>query len=218
MGRWILIGLLIVLALVTLIALVVTQIENAQDAKNRSHLSSATTGRVAMVSTAIVVFSRSGNTGVLSDHIAQQTAGHVYEITADSYQLGIPGWINALKDARSNVADISPSHIDLEPYDTVYLGSPIWLYSPAPPIWQFVKNNDFTGKNVVLFNTFNSKFKQQYIDDFAKLVFAKGAKSFKHRYVKRGRMGDQISQQQMLKEFDAQSNEVKQVGHVYVNH
>ncbi|ABO23846.1 flavodoxin [Shewanella loihica] len=218
MGRWILIGLLIALALVTLIALVVTRIENAQYTKNRSHLSSTPTGRAAKVNTVIVVFSRSGNTGVLADHIALQTAGHVYEISAESYQLGISGWINALKDARSNVADITPSHIDLEPYDTVFLGSPIWLYSPAPPIWQFVKDNDFTGKNVVLFNTFNSKFKQQYIDDFAKLVFAKGAKSFKHRYVKRGRMGDQISQQQMLKEFDAQSTEVKQVGHVYVNH
>lgn len=83
------------------------------------------------------------------------------------------------------------------------MGSSIWLYSPAPPIWQFAKDQDFSGKDVVLFNTFNSKFEQRYIDDFKSLVMANGAKSFKHRYVNRGRMGNQLTTEQMLEAFDS---------------
>ncbi|EGQ9061395.1 hypothetical protein BBM19_16170 [Vibrio parahaemolyticus] len=202
MFRWTLIVLFILFVLLMVVALVVTQIENSQYRKHKQkqqHLQHSLTDESK---TAIVVFSRSGNTATLSEHIANKTNGHVYEIFAKSYALGIPGWISALKDARSNVAEIVPQHIDLSSYDTVYLGSPIWLYSPAPPIWQFVKDNDLTNKRVILFNSFNSKFEQHFIDEFAALVRAKGATSFEHQYVKRGRMGDQLSTNEMLAAFD----------------
>jgi len=68
------------------------------------------------------------------------------------------GWVNAMRDAKRHEAVISPLTVDLSGHDVVYLGSPIWLYSPAPPIWEFVKRNRFDGKRVVLFNTFNSRF------------------------------------------------------------
>ena len=70
--------------------------------------------------------------------------------------------------------------------DSIYLGSSIWLYSPAPPIWQFVEKNRFDGKHVVLFNTFNSKFKQEYINTFHQKVMERGAVSFEHQFVNRG--------------------------------
>ncbi|ANQ28667.1 hypothetical protein BA894_19865 [Vibrio natriegens] len=202
MTRWIIIIAVLAIVAVFTVAFVVTRVENSQFSKNKSlrqigSLPVATESKVA-----VVVFSRSGSTGVLANHIADKMNGHLYEITAEDYELGIPGWISALKDARSNIADISPETIDLSTYKTVYLGSPIWLYSPAPPIWQFVKNSDFTGKNVVLFNTFNSKFEDSFIRDFELLVRTKGAVSFKHQYVNRGRMGDQISTQEMLNNFD----------------
>lgn len=202
MTRWIIIIAVLAIVAVFTVAFVVTRVENSQFSKNKlltqvGSLPVATESKVA-----VVVFSRSGNTGVLANHIADKRSGHLYEITAEDYALGIPGWISALKDARSNIADISPETIDLSTYKTVYLGSPIWLYSPAPPIWQFAKNSDFTGKNVVLFNTFNSKFEDSFTRDFELLVRSKGAVSFKHQYVNRGRMGDQISTQQMLNNFD----------------
>ncbi|MFW8632704.1 flavodoxin family protein [Vibrio natriegens] len=202
MTRWIIIIAVLAIVAVFTVAFVVTRLENSQCSKNKlltqvGSLPVATESKVA-----VVVFSRSGSTGVLANYIADKRSGHLYEITAEDYELGIPGWISALRDARSNIADISPETIDLSTYKTIYLGSPIWLYSPAPPIWQFAKNSDFTGKNVVLFNTFNSKFEDSFIRDFELLVRSKGAVSFKHQYVNRGRMGDQISTQEMLNNFD----------------
>jgi flavodoxin len=187
---------------VFVVAFVVTRVENAQHSANQQLQERLATASDKQATTAVVVFSRSGNTGILANHIANKTNANIYEITANNYELGVPGLISALKDARSNVADIMPTRIDLSSYDTVYLGSPIWLYSPAPPIWQFAKDNDFTNKHVVLFNTFNSKFEQHFIDEFEALVRSNGAVSFSHQYVKRGRMGSQISTEQMLKIFD----------------
>ncbi|MFZ6042178.1 flavodoxin family protein [Vibrio natriegens] len=202
MIRWIGIVLLIAVVVVFVVAFVVTRVENAQHSANQQLQERQATASDKQATTAVVVFSRSGNTGILANHIANKTNANIYEITANNYELGVPGLISALKDARSNVADIMPTRIDLSSYDTVYLGSPIWLYSPAPPIWQFASDNDFTNKHVVLFNTFNSKFEQHFIDEFEALVRSNGAVSFSHQYVKRGRMGSQISTEQMLKIFD----------------
>lgn len=202
MIRWIGIVLLIAVVVVFVVAFVVTRVENAQHSANQQLQEHRATASDKQATTAVVVFSRSGNTGILANHIANKTNANIYEIAANNYELGVPGLISALKDARSNVADIMPTRIDLSSYDTVYLGSPIWLYSPAPPIWQFAKDNDFTNKHVVLFNTFNSKFEQHFIDEFEALVRSNGAVSFSHQYVKRGRMGSQISTEQMLKIFD----------------
>ncbi len=202
MTRWIIIILALGAIAIFTVALVVTQVEKSQFSKNKSFKHPAF-GVVANESkVAVVVFSRSGNTGVLANHIADKRNGDLYEVTANDYDLGIPGWISALKDARRNIADISPETIDLSTYETIYLGAPIWLYSPAPPIWQFVKNSDFTDKHVVLFSTFNSKFEESFIRDFESLVRSKGAVSFKHQYVNRGRMGNQVSTEEMLNSFD----------------
>lgn len=201
MTRWIFLIAVFAIVAVFTVAFVVTRVENSQFSKNQSLRQVGSLPVATESNVAVVVFSRSGSTGVLANHIAEKRNGHLYEITAEDYDLGIPGWISALKDARSNIADISPETIDLSTYETIYLGSPIWLYSPAPPIWQFAKNNDFTDKDVVLFNTFNSKFEESFIRDFESLVRSKGAVSFKHQYVNRGRMGDQISTEEMLNNF-----------------
>ncbi|TXZ07917.1 hypothetical protein FXE63_09260 [Vibrio mimicus] len=202
MTRWIIIIAVLTIVAVFTVAFVVTRVENSQSSKNKQLRQFGSLPVTTESNVAVVVFSRSGNTGVLANHIADKRNGHLYEITAEDYDLGIPGWISALKDARNNLANISPQTIDLSTYETIYLGAPIWLYSPAPPIWQFAKNSDFTGKNVVLFNTFNSKFEESFIKDFELLVRSKGAVSFKHQYVDRGRMGNQISTEDMLNSFE----------------
>ncbi|CDM57467.1 putative conserved protein [Rhizobium favelukesii] len=81
--------------------------------------------------------------------------------------------MSALRDARRTDASIFPASMD----HSIYFGSPIWLYSPAPPIWEFIKSNDLSGKKVVLFNLMNSKFDQKYIDEPAELVRQKGGSS-----------------------------------------
>ncbi len=204
--RLALIILLIVTAVALLIAvsvtLFVTETENNQYVRNTGLLKQMAATPVSNADTAVIVFSRSGNTHVLASHIASLHNADIKVITADDYALGIPGWIRALYDARSHVAAITPEKLELQQYDTVYLGAPIWLYSPAPPIWEFAENNAFKGKDVVLFTTFNSKFEPRFIEEFSALILKKGAGSFTHQAVKRGRMGNQLSAQEMLDTYD----------------
>jgi flavodoxin len=159
---------------------------------------------------AVVYFSRSGNTALAARHVARRLEAQLYPLQASDYRLGISGLVNATKDAnarRSNPAfeiDISPRIIDLTPFDTVYLGSPVWLYSPAPPIWAFVEHNRFDGMRVVLFNTHNSHIGDDHIAAMKAKVMARGARSFEHRHVVRGRMMQQMSPEAMLRVIDAE--------------
>lgn len=149
-------------------------------------------------------FSRSGNTALAAPHVAKRLDAELFGIEAPDYRLGLQGWVRAMLDARGHVADIVPRTIDLRKFDTVYLGSPIWLYSPAPPIWDFVEHNRFDGKRVVLFNTFNSEFKPEYIEAFKAKVMENGARSFDHRFVRRGRMTQQISPDEMVSVIESE--------------
>ncbi len=204
MLKWIFIGIALLLVAVAMVPVVVTQIEQQQARANAGKLDKVKNLKQSSAKTAVIVFSRSGNTAVLAQHIAQNLQADLFRLEASDYELGIKGWANAMQDARSIRAEITPKQIDLSKYETIYLGSPIWLYSPSPPIWASVDNNNFQGKKVVFFNTFNSKFEQTYIDQFKQLLLDKGAISFEHRYVKRGRMGQQISTELMLELYDQQ--------------
>lgn len=156
----------------------------------------------ASSNTLVVFFSRSGNTELMARKIAEIKNAAVVPIESDRDKIGFFGWIQSLQDARKTEAEITPSKIDLTAYDTIYIGSPIWLYSPVPQVFEFARNNDFTGKKVVLFNSMNSKFEQQYIDDFKNIVEQNGGIFDKHLYIIRGRMTQQMDTDTFLKEVD----------------
>lgn len=158
--------------------------------------------------TAVVYFSRSGNTALAARHVAQRLDATLYPLDAPQYELGLEGLAHSAwdakvrRDAPARLPDITPRTIDLRPFDTVWLGSPVWFYSPAPPLWAFVEHNRFDGQHVVLFNTFNSNFGDDQIAEFKAKVMARGAKSFEHRHVLRGRMTQQLTPEQMLQDID----------------
>ncbi len=180
----------------------VLYIEYAQLKHNKSLLHEVTDKPKAK--TLVVYFSRSGNTELMAHEIAKAKNTNLLTIQSDDYRIGLRGWINALKDARDTVAQIRPQKIDLSAYDTIFIGSPIWLYSPAPPIWEFARVNDFEGKSVVLFNSMNSKFEQGYIDNFGALIEKQGGKMTDHLYVIRGRMTQQMELDEFLNEVRRQ--------------
>lgn len=207
MFKWIalLLGTLLVVAI--LVLLIVTWIESRQARELAGKQPYASTTATAS-RTAVVYFSRSGNTALAARHIAMRLDAQLFPLEAPAYQLGLGGLTNALKDANAlkdepeALPEITLRTIDLKPFDTVWLGSPVWLYSPAPPIWAFVENNRFDGKHVVLFNTFNSHFGDDHIARLKAKVMARGAKSFEHRNVLRGRMARQLSPDEMLQAVD----------------
>ena len=158
--------------------------------KDFSHFESEEYVRNKSKTTKVLVlcYSRSGNTESMAKEIAKYYNAELKFIETEVYTLNFKGWRRAAVDANAHTeSPIKPEIIDMENYDLIFLGSPIWLFRPAPPLWTFVRNNDFTEKKVVLFNTFNSRFKQKNIDEFNTLISSKGGTPVGHIYVKRGR-------------------------------
>lgn len=196
---WLVVALVLLAVLALGVLFAVTWIEQRQ-ARKSELMQAAMIGSAAKApaDTAVVYFSRSGNTALAARHVAMRLDAEVIALEAPDYRLGLTGLTqalkdaNALKDSEDALPDIVPSRVEMSSFKTVWLGSPVWLYSPAPPIWAFVENNRFDGLKVVLFNTFNSHFGDDHIAEFKARVMARGAISFEHKYILRGRMTQQL--------------------------
>jgi len=154
-------------------------------------------------STALVVYySRSGNTEAMAREVARKFNADIVKIKAERYSLDYQGWRNAGKDADDKVTmvQISPEIVDMRKYRFVFIGSPIWWYRPAPPLWTFVEKNNFKEKNVILFNTFNSRFKSEEIEKFRREIEKTGGRLVDHIFIRRGRVYYQKSGEQLIKE------------------
>lgn len=196
---WIALGIALLSALG--FAATIVGIDSYQYQRNQKIIQSLNANYDAS-NTLVVFFSRSGNTELMARKIAEIKKAHIVPIQSERDKIGVRGWIEALMDARETTAEISPTKIDLSAYDAIYIGSPIWLYSPAPQVFEFAKQNDFTGKKVILFNSMNSKFEQRYIDDFKRIIEQNGGTFEKHLYIIRGRMTQQMSTDDFLKEVE----------------
>lgn len=169
----------------------------------------------------VLYYSRSGNTEAMAREIARRFQADIRKLTTESYTLDFKGWINANTDAwNQNAAVIEPEAIDLSNYNLIILGSPIWYFRPAPPLWTFVEKNNFQGKTVVLFNTFNSRFKSEHIHEFQQLINKKGGRFLDHLYVRRGRIFNQISGNELINRVQEllnakESNRRSIIGKIY---
>ena len=151
----------------------------------------------------IVTYSMTEKTKAVAKDIAKRFKSDMVFLKAPNYE-GMIGGLKANNDAWNEVTKtkIKPEKVDMSGFDLIFLGSPIWWYRPAVPLWTFVTKNNFHGKQVVLFNTFNSKFEKTYIDKFKKLLKEKGGVFLNHIYVRRGRWFSQLTDKELLKEFN----------------
>lgn len=149
----------------------------------------------------VVYYSRSGSTETMARQVARTMGADIHRIGCKRYSLDFAGWRHAANDARSeHNPEIQPSTLDIKKYRLIFLGAPVWLFRPAPPLWSFVEQADLSGKKVVLFNTFNSRFKQAEFDKFKARVAARGGQVVDHVWVRRGRIYYQKSGAELTQE------------------
>jgi len=116
--------------------------------------------------TLVVVQSRTGNTAGLGLHISEITS-------ADYLRLETPAGFGdsyISYNSRNNEVPVKPLKVNLAKYRLVFLGSPIWYWYPTAFIYAFIKNNDLSGKNVVLFFTNQGGLGDNAISEWKALV------------------------------------------------
>jgi len=148
-------------------------------------------------------YSLTRNTEIMAKAIASRYQADLIEIKAEEYSNDIIGRTRAWGDAwtEEKNSKIDPGILDLSRYRFIFLGSPIWWYRPAVPLWTFVVKNNFQNQNIILFNTFNSRFKDKFIYEFSDLVKSKGGNLGDHIFIRRGRWFNQLDQSELVEQI-----------------
>ena len=110
--------------------------------------------------TLVAYFSCSGVTAAVAKEIASATKGDLHEIKpAVPYTSADLNWNNQssrssleMRDKSSRPA-IGNKVENMEEYDTVFVGFPIWWYVAPTIINTFLESYDFSGKTVIPFAT-----------------------------------------------------------------
>ena len=97
-----------------------------------------------------------GNTEIVAENIAELIGGDLYQITTvepypDDYATMLSRAQEELdSNARPKLAGDLPN---LDDYDVIMIGYPIWHGAVPRPILSFLESYDFSGKTLVPFNT-----------------------------------------------------------------
>ena len=108
----------------------------------------------------VAYFSASGVTAKVADRLSKAIGADLFEIKpAEPYTSADLDWTNKKSRSSVEMADkssrpaIANKVADMNQYDVVFVGFPIWWYREPSIIDTFMESYDFSGKQVVPFAT-----------------------------------------------------------------
>ena len=120
----------------------------------------------------VVYFSQSGNTAIIARMIQEAAGGDVFEIVpVDAYPTDYDAVVAQAKkelnaDFRPAIKSPGP---DLAAYDTIFVGSPNWWSTIAPPVMTYLQGHNFKGKTVIPFITHEGSRMGKSVQDVKRL-------------------------------------------------
>ena len=134
-----------------------TEATSAPTAAASGNDNSETAGNVL-----VAYFSATGNTRTIAEYIADSAKADIYEITPEVPYTDAD--LNYNSDCRANREQnddsarpaISGTVENMEQYDTIFLGYPIWWGNAPKIIFTFLESYDFSGKTIIPFCTSGS--------------------------------------------------------------
>jgi flavodoxin len=107
----------------------------------------------------VLYYSQTANTKAVAEQIANSLGA---DIEAIECIVPYDGDFNATiqrsqkERAEGVLPEIKPLSVDVNAYDVIFLGYPIWFGTYAPPVASLLENVDLNGKKIVPFCTFGS--------------------------------------------------------------
>ena len=104
----------------------------------------------------IAYFSHEGNAKTFAEIIQKEVGGDLFAIEP---QKAYPkDHAKCIRDTKSECeSQFKPNLInkvaDIQAYDVIFLGSPIWWYTIAPPVRTFLTEYDLADKTIIPFST-----------------------------------------------------------------
>lgn len=113
-----------------------------------------------MRKTLVAYFSASGVTERVAKVLADEAKADLYSIRpAEPYTETDLNWQDKNSRSSKEMRDkdfrpaLADKHANIQDYDTVFLGFPIWWYVAPTIINTFLESYDFSGKTIILFAT-----------------------------------------------------------------
>ena len=118
----------------------------------------------------VLYYSQTSNTKAVAQEIANRTGADLDEIIpVELYDGDFQATIERGKKEldEGTFPEIQPLKVDVNKYDVVFIGYPIWFGTYAPPVITFLNKVDLSGKKIVPFCTFGSGGLESSIKDLA---------------------------------------------------
>ena len=97
-----------------------------------------------------------GNLAIMADYVKEATGGDTFSIrTTETYPTGYRDTTDAAKEEQTNNArpELS-SHVEnMDDYDIIFLGYPIWWGGLPMPVYTFLEEYNFSGKIIIPFSS-----------------------------------------------------------------
>lgn len=126
-----------------------------------------------MKKTAVVYFSLEGNTQILAEVIAEVTRADVFVVQAKQtyHTKGFKKFFWGGKSVVFNeLPELESLAFQAEQYERIFIGTPIWVGTMAPPIKSFCHQYPFSGKEVQLFCTHGGGKYVKFVQEIQKLL------------------------------------------------
>ena len=120
----------------------------------------------------VIYFSETGNTQKLAKLISDKVGGDFVRIETEKvYPEDYDELVDDAKKEKDNNdrPKLKELNINLENYDTIFVGYPIWWYQMPMAIYTFFDNYDFANKAIIPFNTHEGSGSSGTYEDIQKL-------------------------------------------------
>lgn len=111
----------------------------------------------ATTSASVVVSNgqRQGTTELIARMIAEETGGYLHLIeTEESYPTDFDDVVDQNhQESAEGARPVLTSHVNMDDYDVIFVGYPVWASTVPTPVLSFLENYDLSGKTIIPFCT-----------------------------------------------------------------
>jgi flavodoxin len=125
----------------------------------------------------IVYYSRSGITKTVSAYLSEKLGCQSLEIKTKDNRSGLSGYLKCGKETISKeLPEIIYDEIELNNYDLIIIGTPVWIGSMSSPIRAFIFKNKEKFKQVAFFSAQGSEKEQKVFNEMEESIKIKPVK------------------------------------------
>lgn len=106
--------------------------------------------------TLIIYYSRTGNTKVIAELIAEKVGGNLVQVETKEkrpvdYQKEVEQ--NAQEQEKESLPELKPTILNFDKYERIFIGTSTWNMALPQALVSFLVSHDFNRKKVIPFNT-----------------------------------------------------------------